>query len=167
MKINLEFNNTTKNKFSKKFFADIAAETLLESGMECLEEKKIELSVALVDEKEISRLNFEYRKKNRPTDVLSFCEYEKKEAVCEDKRENIFLGELVVCPGYIAEISKQEKEPLEYSMRYIVSHGILHLLGFGHGKKMFSLQTQVADTLEIKPVAHERQVKKQKLCKMN
>ena len=165
MNIRLEFNNTTKDKFTKKFFAEIVSETLLQADMECLAEKNVELSVALVSEKEIHELNLEYRKKNRPTDVLSFCEYEKKEAVCEDKKKNIFLGELVVCPEYIAEVSRKENEPLDYSLSYIVSHGILHLLGFGHGKKMFSLQMQVADTLEIKHVARERHVKNKKYAK--
>jgi probable rRNA maturation factor len=150
MILKLELNNTTKEKFSKKFFQEIFFETISTAGMECLAKKTVHLSMALVDEDEIRKLNSEYRKKDKPTDVLSFCEYEKKEHVCEDARREIFLGELIVCVEYVASVSKEEKEPLEYSLKYIAAHGILHLLGFSHGPKMFSLQKKVADKLENK-----------------
>jgi probable rRNA maturation factor len=150
MKLKLELNNTTKEKFTKKFFQEIFLETMRVAGMECLEKKTVELSVALVGEDEIRRLNSQYRKKDKATDVLSFCEYEKKELICSEKNPDIFLGELIICPGYVAKVSEEEKEPLEYSLKYIVAHGILHLLGFPHGKKMFALQALVANNLEYK-----------------
>lgn len=148
MKIKLEFNNTTKEKFSKIFFQKIFTETLKTADMDCLSDKLIELSIALVNEEEINKLNLEYRKKNKPTDVLSFCEYEKKELICKEKNKSIFLGELIVCPEYISKVSIEENEPMEYSLKYIVAHGILHLLGFEHGRKMFNLQREVADKFQ-------------------
>ena len=150
MKTKLEFNDTTKSQFGKKFFQEIFLETMKIAEISCLEDKSIELSVALVSEEKIVELNSQYRKKNRATDVLSFCEYEKTADICKDESSNIYLGELIVCPDYIAKVSAQEKEPLNYSLKYIVAHGILHLLGFTHGKKMFALQLGVADKLENK-----------------
>jgi probable rRNA maturation factor len=148
MKLKLEFNNTTKNKFSKKFFQEIFSETLHKTKIDCLNDKELEISLALVDEKEIEKLNILYRKKKKPTDVLSFCEYDNLEDICNQGEKDIFLGELIVCPEYITKISNEEKEPVSYSLKYIVSHGILHLLGFPHGKRMFFLQKAVADELE-------------------
>ena len=93
----------------------------------------------------------EYRKKDKPTDVLSFCEYATKEELCNEAAmiDQVFIGELIVCPTYIEANAKEDGESLEYALTYIVSHGVLHLLGFDHGKKMFDLQQKVADQLAM------------------
>lgn len=150
LKLILELNNKTKEKFSKKILSNVFKDTIISAEMPCLEEKTIELSVAMVAEDEMQELNCRYRRKKIPTDVLSFGEYEKKQQICREKKSEIFLGELVLCPEYIARNAREDKETFEYAMQYIVSHGILHLLGFGHGKKMFSLQREVADNQQKK-----------------
>lgn len=149
MKLILELNNTTTQKFSKKNFLSVFEYTLDLAKVDCLKSKTLEISVALVDEEEIEKLNSQYRKKNKPTDVLSFCEFESLQQLCKTKEEKIFLGELIVCPEYIAQ-NADDGESAQHAMDYIVSHGILHLLGFDHGKRMFSLQQNVADQLEKK-----------------
>lgn len=151
MKFILEVNNATKHKFPKNFFLDIFKHVLKIVGREELAKRELELSIAIVNEDEIKILNKQYRKKNSPTDVLSFCEYEKIEDLCAqnmpDDKQRIFLGELVVCPDYVQKNADEDGETLEYALTYITAHGILHLLGFEHGKKMFALQKQVADEL--------------------
>ncbi|MDD5397070.1 MAG: rRNA maturation RNase YbeY [Candidatus Moranbacteria bacterium] len=149
MKFILEINNKTAQKFSKKKFLGVFARTLELAKLQCLENKTLELSVALVAEDEIQTLNTQYRQKKKPTDVLSFCEYESVKDLCNEKQEHVFLGELIVCPEYIRKNAQEDGESLEYALTYIVSHGILHLLGFDHGKKMFDLQRKVADDLAV------------------
>ena len=148
MKFILEVNNKTTYKFSKKKFMGIFQRSLALADLGCLENKILELSVALVSEDEIQKLNSQYRKKQLPTDVLSFCEYESTEKLCEKKNENeVFVGELILCPKYIERNANEDGQSLEYALTYITAHGIFHLLGFEHGKKMFALQKQVADEL--------------------
>lgn len=117
----------------------------------CLKGETLELSIALVNEDEIKALNSQYRKKNSPTDVLSFCEYESMEDICEKKQtidgQQIFIGELILCPTYIKRNADEDSESMEHALVYITAHGILHLLGFNHGKKMFTLQASVAEQL--------------------
>ncbi|EKE19094.1 MAG: hypothetical protein ACD_9C00140G0001 [uncultured bacterium] len=149
MKLILELNNTTTQKFSKKKFLSVFERTLELANLKCLESKILEVSVALIEEEEIEKLNTQYRKRNKPTDVLSFCEFESMQQLCKTKEEQIFLGELIVCPEYIAQ-NADDGETAGHAMDYIVSHGILHLLGFDHGKRMFSLQQSVANQLEKK-----------------
>jgi probable rRNA maturation factor len=65
-----------------------------------------------------------------------------------DKKEQIFIGELILCPAYVKQ-NVDKGESLEHALAYITAHGILHLLGFEHGKKMFALQAAVADNLVV------------------
>ncbi len=151
MKYIVELNNKTKYKFAKKNLKHIFEKTVEMIGEHFFAEKKIKLSVALVAEEEIFLLNRQYRKKNSATDVLSFAEYEKSSdlhaADLQIGEEEIFIGELIVCPDYVNKNAIEDGETFEYAMTYIISHGILHLLGLSHGKKMFAMQQEVAKKL--------------------
>lgn len=155
MKFILEVNNKTTQKFSKKKFLSIFQQSLELANLDCLKNSTLELSIALVSEEEIQVLNSQYRKKHSPTDVLSFCEYESMAKLCEksaswrkqNNGQQIFIGELILCPTYIKRNADEDGETMEYALTYITAHGILHLLGFDHGKKMFALQRLVAEQL--------------------
>lgn len=150
MKIILEVNNKTPKKVSKKTFLGVFRYTLELANYEFLKDKKIELSVALVPLEEMKTLNNDYRKKNKATDVLSFGDHDKKELLLQEslRSDEIFLGEIILCPDYISKNAEEDGETFEYALNYITSHGILHLMGFPHGKKMFTMQRQVADMLK-------------------
>lgn len=144
----LEINNLTGFDVSEDFLLEVCKKTLMKSEMECLFKKNISVSLALVSEEEIKRLNLEYRSKNQPTDVLSFSEYAKNEDLCNNKEEDIFLGEIILCPSYIKMSSVEQGTSFMFETAYIFSHGILHLLGFGHGRKMFSIQEEIAKNIK-------------------
>lgn len=142
-KIIVEVNDLTNSDFENSLFFDIVESTIVISGIECLDEKKISISLALVSSEEIQRLNSQCRNKNEATDVLSFSEFEAED-LCRNKEDNIYLGEIVICPSYIEKSSVLQNVTFEYELAYIVSHGVLHLLGFPHSEKMFSLQEEAA-----------------------
>lgn len=150
MKLILEVNNKTPQKVSKKTFLSVFKNTLEITGFDFLNDKSIELSIALVPEDEMKKLNSDYRKKNKPTDVLSFGEFDQKDLLLAEaeRTDEIFLGEIILCPEYIARNAQEDGETFEYALNYITSHGILHLMGFPHGKKMFAMQRNVADMLK-------------------
>lgn len=106
----LEINNLTKFKLDKKSFTQVAKKVLLGENKETQT-----LSLAFVDKLEIKKLNKKFRKKDKPTDVLSFAFGEKN-----------YLGEIVICP----EVVKEKGEKMEE----VFVHGILHLLGYDHEK---------------------------------
>lgn len=83
-----------------------------------------DLSIALVDDKEMKKLNKKYRGKNSPTDVLSFSE-EKTPAGFGDN----FLGEIILGYDQIARQAKENKKTLNEELRFILIHGLLHLIG--------------------------------------
>jgi probable rRNA maturation factor len=150
----VEINNKTKTKFSVKKIEAVFQKTVFLALGEPFEGKKFELSLALVSEQEIKTLNKEYRKKNTATDVLSFAEYEGRQSLLlkslKTKGSETFLGELIVCPTYVQKNALEDGETFDDAMTLIISHGILHLLGFAHGQKMFALQKAVAAELNKK-----------------
>lgn len=151
MKLTLELNNLAKSPVKKDFFGKVVKKTIQESGYDFLNPlrqsadggKNISISIALVSKKEIKRLNKNYRKKDQVTDVLSFAEYKNLAAIKKAKDKSIFLGELILCYDDIKEYAKKRGLALKKEMANVVSHGILHLLGMKHGKKMFLLQKKI------------------------
>lgn len=114
----VEINNLTKFAVDKAFFLRVAKKVL--KG----ENKQTEnISVAFVSTSEIQQLNKKYRKKDKPTNVLSF------EKVSDFKDE---CSEVVLCPEYIKEATKNSPFSLKKEMAKMLIHGILHGLGYDH-----------------------------------
>jgi probable rRNA maturation factor len=149
MKLKLEINNTDKSPVKKAFIKKVVTATLEKSGYLELAEKSLSLSFAWVNEAEIRQINKRYRKKDRATDVLSFCEFEEAIELKDAIKNELFLGELVLCYNYIRESAKEcaSENDLQKELARIIAHGVLHLLGYLHGKKMFALQDLVAENI--------------------
>jgi probable rRNA maturation factor len=147
MKINLEVNNKTNSPAEDDFFAMVAKKTIEESGYDFLRKKNISISLALVPEEEMQRLNRECRQKDAVTDVLSFFEYETIDEMKNVQEEEIFLGELILCYDDIMKYARREDILPEKELAVVVSHGVLHLLGFLHGEKMFSIQEKIINEI--------------------
>lgn len=104
------------------------------------------ISVAVVDNKAIKKINRQYRNKNKPTDALSF--REKESAGFPGSAKN-FLGEIIISFEKTIEEAKEDKETVEETFKKLLAHGILHLLGYDHEKskkeekKMLELQERI------------------------
>ena len=147
MRIRIEINNKSESPVKEDFFLNVAERTIQESGYGSLEGKNISISLALVDEDEIRELNRKYRKKDSSTDILSFCEYENKDQLESSSEKDLFLGELVLCYNDIKKYAERQKLGLEKELAEVFSHGVLHLLCFGHGEEMFATQKRVAEKI--------------------
>lgn len=145
MRINLEINNKTKSPIEKIDFKEIAKRSIQESGFNFLDKKNFEISLAFISEKEIQDINRNFRKKNESTDILSFSECSKEEQLKNNKDKEMFLGELLMCYDNIVKYSKKHNLSLEKELIKVFSHGILHLLGFKHGKKMSSISNEITN----------------------
>jgi len=79
--------------------------------------KGYDLSVAIVGDGEIRKLNNAYRKIDRPTDVLSFA------------GEGKFLGEIILGINQIKRQARELKRSAKDELAFILVHGLLHLAG--------------------------------------
>lgn len=85
-----------------------------------------ELTIRLVQSEESRELNFEYRGKDKPTNVLSFPFEVPPEVPIE------LIGDLVICVPVVAFEANEQRKTLPAHWAHMVVHGCLHLLGFDH-----------------------------------
>ena len=106
-------------------------------------EESFQLSVRLTDDREIKDLNKMYRKKNEPTNVLSFSSNEGK----KDKSVFQVLGDLVISRDTAIRELKNTKKTFEQHVSHLTVHGFLHLLGYIHEDDR---DAEAMENLEIK-----------------
>ena len=148
MKLEIEINDRAKNRLNRKKINKAIKETLKLGSF--LMSKNVSISLANVSEEEIKKLNKIYRHKNTATDVLSFAEYKNQKALAAAGDKNLFLGEIILCYNNIKQYSRENKINLDEELTRVVSHGMLHLLGFSHGKRMLAVQEKVVSDKNIK-----------------
>ncbi|ETY74145.1 rRNA maturation RNase YbeY [Lactiplantibacillus fabifermentans] len=115
-----------------------------------------EVSVTLMNNDDIQKINEEYRGVDRPTDVISF-------AMNDDDEDDLIvmdpemaaemplnLGDIMISVDKVDEQAAFLKHSRERELGYLVVHGFLHLNGYDHlqpddEKEMFGLQRQILD----------------------
>ena len=108
--------------------------------------RRIALSVRVVGQARSRGLNARYRRKQGPTNVLSF----GGAGHAPDGRH--YLGELVICAPIVAREARASGKSLPAHWAHMTVHGVLHLLGFDHeaareAAKMAATEIQILDRL--------------------
>ena len=101
-----------------------------------------DVTVCLVSDAEIARMNEAYRKKKGATDVLSFPEVHRRAPVnlrrvqrrssMSSPRRRQFLGDVAISPATARRNAKQLGRTLGGELQILILHGVLHLLGYDH-----------------------------------
>ena len=81
--------------------------------------KNQEFSILLTSNKKMRKLNLKFRKKNKPTDVLSF-----------ESQDKIYIGDIAISYEIVNKRSKQSNFFIEFDKMWI--HGYFHLNGYDH-----------------------------------
>ncbi|MGO1402546.1 MAG: rRNA maturation RNase YbeY [Flaviflexus sp.] len=107
-----------------------------------------DLTVMLVDEATMSDLHVKWMDEEGPTDVLSFPMDEVRPAPAGHEPVEGLLGDVVVCPTVAAEQAKVAGHATIEEVLLLVTHGILHVLGYDHAtpeeeREMFGLQRKL------------------------
>jgi len=112
-----------------------AAELTLASLPETLlpAAKLAEMTLLLTTDKAVETLNHDYRGLKKPTNVLSFPQFERRELVKLGKQaQPIYAGDIAVAYQYVVKEAKVEQKELLDHVTHLVIHGILHLFGYDH-----------------------------------
>ena len=120
-------------------WAELAASHYLQR---CTEDQ--ELAIRIVDPDESQQLNFQYRQKNKPTNVLSF-PFEAIPGVSFP-----LLGDLIICAPIVLAEAKAQDKILESHWAHMIIHGVLHLLGYDH---IEAKKAEKMENLEVKLLA--------------
>jgi probable rRNA maturation factor len=95
------------------------------------------LTVCLVSDAEIARMNEKFRKKKGPTDVLSFPTVARRRPVrlrrgSRPVKPGEYLGDIAISPSTARRYAKKNGRPLSSELQVLILHGVLHLLGYDH-----------------------------------
>lgn len=94
-----------------------------------------EVTLLFVDESEMASYNEKFLERQGPTDVLAFPVEELLPGVVPETDPQgppLMLGDVVVAPAYVRRQARQYEVSFEDEIALIVTHGILHLLGYDH-----------------------------------
>lgn len=101
-------------------FADTALQSIPETGNKSV-------TVAMISDRQIRKLNKDFRGKDSTTDVLSF-PFEPDEFEAEENS----LGDILISVEQAKRQATENDLPLENEIKQLILHGILHLCGFDH-----------------------------------
>ena len=112
--------------------------------------KKVHISVLLTNNQKIRILNRKFRKKNKPTDILSFPFFDKKNLKKNINNKKFYLGDIAISHQ---EFLKKNKNDYKNNFLKIFIHGYLHLLNFDHKsnkdfKIMYSKENKIFNKIK-------------------
>lgn len=95
------------------------------------------VTVCLVSDAEIARMNEKFRRKKGPTDVLSFPAVTRRRPSRPGRRSRRakggqFLGDIAISPATARRYAKKNGRTLSNELQVLILHGVLHLLGYDH-----------------------------------
>ena len=93
-------------------------------------QKKVSLTLLLSNNKNIKKLNKNFRNKNRSTDILSFPLNKKLKILKEN-----YIGDIIISYNFIDKPKSQSSKSFKEKLIRTFIHGFLHLLNFDHIKK--------------------------------
>lgn len=108
-------------------------------------------NIIFITNKEIHKINKEYRNVDRPTDVISFALEDNKDIEYKDFR---LLGDIYISVDRAIEQARDYNHSLKRELCFLSTHGILHLLGYDHQTKkeeeiMFTKQKELLEKYGI------------------
>jgi probable rRNA maturation factor len=95
----------------------------------------VEVTLIFVSESEMAAYNERFLDRTGPTDVLAFPVEELTAGVVTDNDPQgppLVLGDVIVAPSYVRRQAEGYEATFEDEMALMVTHGILHLLGYDH-----------------------------------
>lgn len=128
-------------QIDEKFFINIAKKILKfylslshvyeKSCLNSFEYNTISFDFLYCDSIKTHEINREYRNKDYPADIITFAIFaDSDEKFIFDGEIN--LGEVIIALDKVIEEADKKGVTKEYELSFLISHGILHLLGFDH-----------------------------------
>lgn len=127
--------NNMQNKIEvSKELEDLIAKVINASLLAENVSGDVEVSIVLVDDEYIQNLNKNYRSIDAPTDVLSFAMRESVDEsdISFECEEEELLGDVVISLERARGQAEEYGHSIEREIGFLVTHGILHLLGYDH-----------------------------------
>jgi probable rRNA maturation factor len=93
---------------------------------------KSDVSILFVNEDEMTKQHVRWMNESGPTDVMSF---PMDNIVLQDsklRKKQAILGDIIICPAVALKDAKEQGINPAYHLVFLITHGVLHLLGQDH-----------------------------------
>ena len=142
------FENNTNEEINYKLIEKVISEALRYEGVN----DNTEVSVTIVDNEEIRKINNKFRNIDRATDVLSFPLIDFDNESLPDDGSKIYLGDIIISIERAKEQAKEYGHSIDREIGFLTAHSMLHLLGYDHmvpeeEKEMFAKQEEILNNL--------------------
>lgn len=127
----------------------VSKSVVLEYKKLCKIDIPIKADITFVDNKMIRKINRKNRDIDKPTDVLSF-----PMGTYDLSDETYFLGDIIISIDKLIYQSKIYGHSLKREYAFLLTHSLLHLIGYDHmckkdEKKMFNMQNKILKNINI------------------
>lgn len=93
--------------------------------------ENIFFDITFTNSSDTHELNRTYRDKDYAADIITFAIFaDSEDEIIIDKR--IVLGDIVIALDKVEAMAEEEGKTFEWELKFLIAHGILHLLGFDH-----------------------------------
>lgn len=145
------FENNTNEEINYKLIEKVISEALRYEGVN----DNTEVSVTIVDNEEIRKINNKFRNIDRATDVLSFPLIDFDNESLPDDGSKICLGDIIISIERAKEQAKEYGHSIDREIGFLTAHSMLHLLGYDHmvpeeEKEMFAKQEEILNNLGLR-----------------
>jgi rRNA maturation RNase YbeY len=123
-----------KNKIKKIKINESKIKRDVTKMLHLLHYQNFDIGIWFTTNQTIKKYNNQYRKKNKPTDILSFPYHttlKPGQRIIARSDEEKNLGDIIISLEYCKN-TKKLKVPLHMHIRTLLAHGIAHLLGYTH-----------------------------------
>jgi len=120
-----------KPKIKKMLEIILNTDELRSSRIFCENISKIRFDIAFCTDNTIQEINREYRKKDKPTDVITFSLF-VDDINSIPVRKTADLGQIIISAQRADEQKDENKNTIMREVLILICHGILHLFGFDH-----------------------------------
>tara|TARA_B100001123_G_scaffold92997_1_gene107057 strand:- start:56 stop:607 length:552 start_codon:yes stop_codon:yes gene_type:complete len=138
---NIKVHTKSLGKFAEKIVRDVAPD-----------KRPLEMNLFLLETGEISILNEKHLSKKGPTDVLAF---PIDDPNSETDSTIYLMGDVCICPEVATEQAKEKDLKFEDEMILLLTHGILHLLGYDHDEEAAEKEMKEMEKILIDRHAEE------------
>ncbi len=145
------FENNTNEKINYELIEKVISESLKYEGIS----NNAEISVTIVDNEEIRKINNKFRNIDKATDVLSFPLIDFNVESLPEDNSKIYLGDIIISIERAEEQAEEYGHSLDREIGFLTAHSMLHLLGYDHmiqeeEKIMFKKQEDILNNLGLR-----------------
>lgn len=114
--------------------------------------QNVEISLVIVSNEEIKKINNQYRKINKETDVLSFPMLNQLDI--KNSLHTLILGDIIISMDKVIYQAIQYNHSQEREICFLIVHSMLHLLGYDHIQpqdevKMIRKQDEILKNINV------------------